>query len=207
MPLWHLRMQLNVRDHSPQPWTQPQCQNQPVHRRKRAERSQKHQQKAERVRTQPAACGTRGMASGEACEREAESDAAARSTWQGAEECRRGAGESASAHVWGWEHNAAEHLLSLYITDLMAFNRRLCKRSGIGTKGAEGIIILTRGAKEHGKIVCWAIMLIKGTQKNQDRNAKWFSLCCPNPLTASSLWLPPAVGRMALGELVCSNKG
>lgn len=72
----------------------------------------------------------------------------------GAEERQRGAGEPASAHVWGWEHNVAERLLSLYITDLMAFNSRLCKRSGIGTKGAGGIIILTRGAKEHGKIAC-----------------------------------------------------
>jgi len=176
-----------------------------MHRGNRAKRYQKCQQKAGRVCTQPAACGTRGTARGKACERKAERDAAARSTWQGAEDCQRGAGERASTHVWGWEHNAAEHLLSLYITDLMAFNRRLCKRSGIGTKGAGGIIILTRGAKEHGKIACWAIMLIKGTQKNQDRNAKWYSLCCPNPLTASSLWLPPAVGRTALGESVWSK--
>lgn len=119
----------------------------------RAEQRQKCQHKAERACTQPAACGTRGMASGEACESKAESDAAAQSTWQGAKECREGPG-SASTHVWGWEHSTAEHLLSLYITDLMAFNERLCKRSGIGTKGAGGIIILTRGAKEHGKIAC-----------------------------------------------------
>lgn len=52
----------------------------------------------------------------------------------------------------GLRARTAERLLSFYIMGLMAFNRRLCKRSGIGTKGAGGIIILTRGAKEHGKI-------------------------------------------------------
>lgn len=81
------------------------------------------------------------MAGGEACEREAEGDAAAQNTWQGSRGVReRGAESSALLNIYS------------HITDLMAFNRRLCKRSGIGTKGAGGIIILTRGAKEHGKI-------------------------------------------------------
>lgn len=82
-------------------------------------------------------------------EREAESDATAGNTWQGAEDA--GQGLRARAHTCGAESTALLNIYS-HITDLMAFNGRLCKRSGIGTKGAGGIIILTRGAKEHGKI-------------------------------------------------------
>lgn len=91
-----------------------------------------------------AVCRTRGLARGQRVR-------GARGREQGDAERCTGA---VSTHVWGWELSPAEHLLSLYITGLMAFNGRLCKRSGIGTKGAGGIIILTRGAKEHGKIVC-----------------------------------------------------
>lgn len=70
---------------------------------------------------------------------------------RGREQRRAGEGPGAGAHTCGAESTTPLNTYS-HITDLMAFNRRLCKRSGIGTKGAGGIIILTRGAKEHGKI-------------------------------------------------------
>lgn len=70
---------------------------------------------------------------------------------RGREQRSAGEGLRARAHTCGAESTTLLNIYS-HITDLMAFNGRLCKRSGIGTKGAEGIIILTRGAKEHGKI-------------------------------------------------------